>query len=74
MPISRTCTSSICAAGAVEARLKETAKLQYSATSVVQLAQSTKALAGQVRFGLRLLNAFGRAAAVKQVMQQRPAT
>lgn len=61
------------AKGAVEAQLKEAAQLQHVGPTVAELARSTRSIAGRIRFGLKLLNTFSRAAATRQIYTQRPA-
>lgn len=60
-------------AGAVETQLQQSADLQHTEQTIRQLAQSTKTVAGQVRFGLGLFSQIGRAAVAKQLLQQRAA-
>ncbi|KAL3163077.1 hypothetical protein ABBQ32_009496 [Trebouxia sp. C0010 RCD-2024] len=62
------------AKGAVETQLQQTAKLQHTDPAIQQLARSTRTVTSRLRFGLGLVNAMGRAAVAKQLLQQRPAS
>lgn len=64
----------ICLTGAVETQLQQTAKLQHTDPAIQQLARSTRTVTSRLRFGLGLVNAMGRAAVAKQLLQQRPAS
>ena len=61
------------AAGALETQLKHNTQLQHTEPTIRELARSTKSVAGQVRFGLGLFNALGKAAIADRLLQQRPA-
>ena len=61
------------AAEALETQLKHNTQLQHTEPTIRELARSTKSIAGQVRFGLGLFNALGKAAIADRLLQQRPA-
>ncbi len=61
------------AAEALETQLKHNTQLQHTEPTIRELARSTKSIAGQVRFGLGLFNALGKAAIANRLLQQRPA-
>ncbi|KAA6429262.1 MAG: hypothetical protein FRX49_00658 [Trebouxia sp. A1-2] len=58
---------------ALETQLKHNTQLQHTEPTLKELARSTKSIAGQVRFGLGLFNALGKAAIANKILQQRPA-
>lgn len=63
----------VCASEALETQLKHNTQLQHTEPTLKELARSTKSIAGQVRFGLGLFNALGKAAIANKILQQRPA-